>query len=160
MVSLKVFNLESMTGFLEPMGPWSACVCVCVHARTCVCMLYVHCVVCACVCTCPCVHVCRHAFVCVCEYTPVHFWKLVRALQSHFQRHTDPRAQVTDKETEVQRGPERVQVPPYLCPGLMSCPSRGVPESQVTLCYQEGRHPVVSAPWKPVFCLHHPEDRF
>ena len=106
-----------MTGFLEPMGPWSACVCVCVRARVCACCMCM-CVVCACVCTCSCVHVYRHAFVCVCEYTPVHFWKLVRALQSHFQRHTDPRAQVTDKETEVQRGPERVQVPPYLCPGL------------------------------------------
>lgn len=86
MVSLKVFNLESMTGFLEPMGPWSACVCVCVHARTCVCMLYVHCVVCACVCTCSCMHVCRHAFVCVCEYTPVHFWKI--ELFSHIFRGT------------------------------------------------------------------------
>ena len=97
--------------------------CVCVCARMRVCMLYVH--VC-CVCLCvhmfvrACVQVCIR--VCVCEYTPVCFWKLVRALQSHFQRHTDPRAQVTDKETEVQRGPERVQVPPYLCPGLSPVP--------------------------------------
>ena len=97
------------------------CVCACVHACVhvvCACVLCV--LVCAHVRACMCTGV--HSCVCVCEYTPVCFWKLVRALQSHFQRHTDPRAQVTDKETEVQRGPEQVQVPPYLCPGLSPVP--------------------------------------
>ena len=59
-VSRKVFNLESMTGFTESMAS-GVHVCVRIH----VCMLCV-CVVCACVCTCSCVHVCRHTFMCVC----------------------------------------------------------------------------------------------
>ena len=81
------------------------CVPVCAHARVCMCAG-----IRSCVC------------VCVCEHMPVHFWELVSALQSHCQRHTDPNAQITDEETEVQGGPERVQVPRCLCPGLSPVP--------------------------------------
>ena len=105
-----------MTGFPEPMAS-GVHVCVCVH----VCMLCV-CVVCARVRVCMSAGMCSCVCVCVCEYMPVHFWKLVSALRSHFQRHTDPSAQITDEETEVQGGPERVQVPPCLCPGLSPVP--------------------------------------
>ena len=103
-VSRKVFNLESMTGFTESMAS-GVHVCVRIH----VCMLCVP--VCAHVRVCMCAGICSCVCVCVCEHMPVHFWELVSALQSHCQRHTDPNAQITDEETEVQGGPERVQVP-------------------------------------------------
>ena len=114
-VSRKVFNLESMTGFTESMAS-GVHVCVRIH----VCMLCVP--VCAHVRVCMCAGICSCVCVCVCEYMPVHFWELVSALQSHCQRHTDPNAQITDEETEVQGGPERVQVPRCLCPGLIPVP--------------------------------------